>query len=127
VLAAWVLNGRRFGNWIYATGGNLDSAAKSGVPILRVKTVLFIASALCCTLVACLSIFQIDQANANAGQTLVFEVVTASVIGGTLITGGLGSPIGAAFAALLFGIVSQGFFSRTFLRFGTKHSWEECS
>jgi simple sugar transport system permease protein len=109
-IAAWVLNGLRFGNWIFAAGGSPDSAAKAGVPILRVKTILFVASALCCALVACLSIFQIDEANANAGQNLVFEVVTACVIGGTLINGGWGSPVGTAFAALLFGIVSQGFF-----------------
>lgn len=110
VLAVWMLAKRPSGNWIFALGGNLEAARRAGVPVLRVKALLYTASAVSCVLVACLDIFQINEADANDGSSLVFEVVTAAVIGGTLLTGGLGTPIGTAIAALLFGVVSQGFF-----------------
>jgi simple sugar transport system permease protein len=110
LIAAWILHGTRFGNWIYATGGNVDSAAKSGVPVLRVKTILYMATAISSAIAGCLFAFQVNTANADDGSNLVFQVVTIVVIGGTLITGGRGSPIGAAIAALLFGVISQGFF-----------------
>jgi simple sugar transport system permease protein len=110
LVAAWILDRRASGNWVYALGGNIEAARRAGVPVLRVKVILYVSSAMACVLVGCLDIFQINEADANDGANLVFEVVTAAVIGGTLLTGGLGTAIGTAIAALLFGIVSQGFF-----------------
>jgi simple sugar transport system permease protein len=110
LLSAYVLHQTRFGNWIYGTGGNLESARKSGVPVFRVKTILYIATACTSTLVGALIMLSINTASATSGSNLLFQVVTVAVIGGTLITGGKGSPVGAAIAALLFGIISQGFF-----------------
>jgi simple sugar transport system permease protein len=110
VVAAWVLSRSKTGNWMLALGGNLEAAKRAGVPVLRVKTILYTCSALSCVLVGLLDIFQINEADANDGASLVFEVVTAVVIGGTLLTGGMGTPIGTAIAAFLFGVVSQGFF-----------------
>lgn len=109
-ISAWVLHQTQFGNWIHATGGNLNSAVKSGVPVLRVKTYLYIATACMSVVVAWLNVFAVNQSSADDGQNMVFQVVTATVIGGTLITGGRGSAIGTAIAALLFGVMSQGFF-----------------
>jgi simple sugar transport system permease protein len=110
VVAIWVLDHTKFGNWIYACGGGLDAARRAGVPVFRLKMLLFASSGACAVIVGCLNMMQVDQAQATDGQDLVFEVVTVAVIGGALITGGMGSPLGAALAALLFGIVSQGFF-----------------
>jgi simple sugar transport system permease protein len=110
LVSAFVLHQTRFGNWVYGTGGNLQSALKSGVPVYRVKTFLYMGTACASTLVGALIMLSINTAAAAEGSNLLFEVVTVAVIGGTLITGGKGSPIGAAIAALLFGVISQGFF-----------------
>ena len=110
VAAWWLLEHTKFGNWIYATGGDRNAAQKAGVPIRRVKIALFAWTAMSAVIVAFLNAVQINQAAANDGQSLVFEIVTAVVIGGTLITGGEGSPIGTFVGALLFGVVSLGFF-----------------
>ena len=91
-------------------GGNQAAAVRTGIPINRVKILLYIAVAVSTTVVAALDIFAINQGNANAAVGREFEVVTAAVIGGTLLTGGYGSPIGSLFGALLFGMVDQGFF-----------------
>jgi simple sugar transport system permease protein len=110
LLAAWILDKTTFGNWIYATGGNQAAAVRTGIPVNRVKILLYIAVAASTTLVAALDVFAINQANANGAAGREFEVVTAAVIGGSLLTGGYGSPIGTLFGALLFGMVDQGFF-----------------
>jgi simple sugar transport system permease protein len=110
LLMAWILDGTRFGNWIYATGGNLDAARKTGVPTNRVKIALYMATAMSATIVAALAILTINQGNSYSATGREFEVVTAAVIGGALLSGGYGSPIGTAFGAVLFGMVDQGFF-----------------
>jgi simple sugar transport system permease protein len=110
LVAAWVLDRTRWGNWIYATGGDVEAARKAGVPVKRVKMLLFVATALGATLVGVLVVFAADTADVNAGTGKEFQAATAAVIGGALISGGYGSPIGTAFGALLFGMVNQGFF-----------------
>jgi simple sugar transport system permease protein len=110
VLAAWVLHKARIGNWIQGIGGNLDSAQRSGIPVLRIKTYLYIATASSAGIVGMLNAYQVNQASSDDGQNVVFAVVTACVIGGTLISGGRGSALGTMMGALLFGVISEGFF-----------------
>lgn len=110
VLAAWVLERTIFGNWVFATGGNQAAAVRSGIRVHRVKITLYMLTAMSAALVAAINVFAINQGNANAALGLEFEVVTAAVIGGALLSGGYGSPIGTFFGALLFGMVDQGFF-----------------
>ena len=109
-LCAWVLQKTSFGNWILATGGNQAAAVRTGIPVETVKTILFVTTAVAAALVGVLDIFAINQGDANSAVGREFEVVTAAVIGGALITGGYGSPVGTFFGALLFGMVDQGFF-----------------
>jgi simple sugar transport system permease protein len=109
-IATYVLVRTPFGNWIYAAGGNLDSARKLAVPVARVKIILFVCTAMASTLVALLSSFNVDGADATNGADKLFQAPVAAVIGGALLTGGFGSIIGTAFGALLFGMISQGFF-----------------
>jgi simple sugar transport system permease protein len=110
LIAAYFVDRLRVGNWVYASGGHADAAFRAGVAVHRVKLALFMVTALCATLVSIMQTLAVDQANVTNGPGIEFQAVTAAVIGGTLITGGWGSPIGAAFGALLFGMVSQGFY-----------------
>jgi simple sugar transport system permease protein len=110
MLAAWILEKTAFGNWVYATGGDQRAAVRLGIPVKKVKVLLYIAVAVSTTLVGALDVFAINQSDANAALGREFEVVTATVIGGALLTGGYGSPVGSFFGALLFGMVEQGFF-----------------
>ncbi len=110
LVAAHVLENTRFGNWIYASGGDREAALKMGVPVTAVKITLYVMTAMSAMLVAVLTMVLVDQADIAEGRFKEFEAVTAAVIGGAAITGGYGSPIGTFFGALMFGIVSQGFF-----------------
>jgi simple sugar transport system permease protein len=108
LLATWLLRRTRAGNWIYAAGGGADAARSSGVPVQRVKVSLFVATAVAAALVGIMQAVQFTGADALRGEGQEFRAIIAAVIGGTLLTGGYGSAIGAAFGALIFGMVQQG-------------------
>ena len=110
VIAAVILTRTKFGNWVYVTGGNREAGERLAVPVRRVHVVLYIAVALAAVIVAVLQTTKVNQADVNRGFGMEFQAAVAAVIGGTLITGGYGSPLGTLVGALLFGMVSQGFF-----------------
>ena len=109
-VATWVLLGTRFGNWIFASGGDQNAARSVGVPVARVKITLFMCMALASTLFAIIQVLEAGSADTLRGQNKEFEAIIAVVVGGTLLTGGYGSAIGAAFGALIFGTVQMGIF-----------------
>lgn len=110
VVATWSLTRTRFGNWVFGVGGDVQAARNVGVPVERVKTILFIGTALAATLVAALTVLSAGSADVLRGEQKEFEAIITAVIGGNLLTGGYGSVLGAAFGALIFGMVRQGFF-----------------
>jgi len=108
LLGLWILRRTVAGNWIFATGGGAEAARNQGVPVARVKVCLFMATALAASLVAVIQAVQFGGADALRGEMLEFRAIIAAVIGGTLLTGGYGSVLGAVFGALIFGMVQQG-------------------
>lgn len=110
LLAAWVLRQTRFGNWILATGGNVDAARRAGVPVNRVKLILFIWTAVSAAFVGIMSVAMYNQGNAAQGQGYVFQTVIAAVIGGVLLQGGFGSVVGIVLGCIIYGLVSLGLF-----------------
>jgi simple sugar transport system permease protein len=107
---AFVLSSTRFGNWIFAVGGDANAARSSGIPVNKVKVRLFVFSAFCAAVFAAAQVFDFGSADGNRGLLKEFEAIIAAVIGGTLLTGGYGSVIGALLGSLIFGVVSTGFF-----------------
>ena len=109
-VATWILLRTRFGNWIFASGGDKVAARNVGVPVNRVKILLFMGTACAATLFAAVQVLDAGSADTNRGLLKEFEAIIAVVIGGTLLTGGYGSAIGSAFGALIFGTVQMGIF-----------------
>ena len=110
VVASWVLTQTRFGNWIYASGGDPVVARNVGVPVSRVKIILFIGTACSATLLATIQVMEAGSADTVRGLLKEFEAIIAAVIGGVLLTGGYGTVYGALFGALIFGLVQMGIF-----------------
>jgi len=108
VLATWLLLGTSFGNWIFGVGGDANAARNIGVPVARVKILLFVSTALGACLLAIIQVMTFTNADVLRGQGLEFYAIVAAVVGGVLLTGGYGSAIGAMFGALVFGIVEEG-------------------
>ncbi|MFC3654012.1 ABC transporter permease [Dyella humi] len=106
--AGFVLSQTRYGNWIFTVGGDANAAKNVGVPVNRVKISLFVFTAFCACLFGVLQVADVGSAAADRGLQKEFEAIIAAVIGGTLLTGGYGSVLGACFGALIFGVVQIG-------------------
>ncbi|WP_111467178.1 ABC transporter permease [Microbacterium suaedae] len=107
-LATWVLLRTRSGNWIFAVGGQVNSARQVGVPVMTTKIALFMTTAGAGWLVGMISLFRTSTVQANTGFGQEFIYIICAVVGGCLMTGGFGSAIGAALGALIYGMVFQG-------------------
>ncbi|BFO19257.1 ABC transporter permease [Streptomyces sp. KM77-8] len=107
-LATWVLLRTKYGNWIFAVGGNKESARAVGVPVTFTKISLFMLVGLGAWFVGMHNLFSFNtvQSGEGVGQELIY--IAAAVIGGCLLTGGAGSAIGPVFGAFMFGMVQQG-------------------
>ncbi|WP_406165405.1 ABC transporter permease [Streptomyces sp. NBC_00996] len=107
-LATWVLLRTKYGNWIFAVGGNQDSARAVGVPVTFTKISLFMTVGFGAWFVGMHQLFSFNtvQSGEGVGQELIY--ISAAVIGGCLLTGGYGSAIGPVFGAFMFGMVQQG-------------------
>lgn len=109
-VATWVLTRTRFGNWIFASGGDARAARNMGVPVNLVKISLFMLTAFCATVYAGVQVTEFGSAAADRGLLKEFEAIIAVVIGGALLTGGYGSVVGACIGALIFGVVQMGLY-----------------
>jgi simple sugar transport system permease protein len=108
LLATFVLQRTRFGNWIYGAGGSAVAARNVGVPVARVKVILFMATAASAALLAVIQVLTFGSGDVLRGEGKEFEAIITAVIGGTLLTGGYGSAIGAVFGAFVLGVTRQG-------------------
>jgi simple sugar transport system permease protein len=109
-VVAWLLHQSRFGNWIFAIGGDNESARATGIPTDRVKIALFMGSGLGAALVGVIETCLYSGAQVSNGQSFVFNSIIAVVVGGVLLTGGYGSVIGVLLGTLTFAIVNQGIY-----------------
>lgn len=110
LVGGWVLARTVFGNWIFATGGNLIAARGAGVPTDVVKIVLFMATGLCAALVGIIQAVEYNSGNATAGLGYVFQALIVAVIGGVLLGGGYGSALGVFLGTITFGVINVGIF-----------------
>jgi simple sugar transport system permease protein len=110
LIAGFILSRTTFGNWIYATGGNLTAARGAGVPVERVKIILFMATGLAAALIGVIQGIEWNSGNSTYGQGYVFEAPIVAVIGGVLLGGGYGSVIGIFLGTAIFGVISTGIF-----------------
>ncbi len=109
-LVAWMLQETRYGNWIFAVGGDKESARATGIPTDKLKIALYIGSGFGAALVGVIQTILYNGAQVANGQAFVFNSIIAVVIGGVLLTGGYGSVIGVILGTLTFAIVNQGIY-----------------
>ena len=109
-VASFILLKTKYGNWIFAVGGDSKAASNTGVPVKQVKIALFVFAAFTATVYGTAQVVEFGSAAADRGMLKEFEAIIAAVIGGALLTGGYGSIVGAAFGALIFGVVQMGIF-----------------
>jgi simple sugar transport system permease protein len=108
LVAAWLLAKTRFGNWIFASGGDPIAARNVGVPVARTKIALFMMTSATAALMGIITAFELRSIQAKEGIGLEFIFIICAVVGGCLLTGGYGSVIGTFFGAAMLGMVQLG-------------------
>jgi simple sugar transport system permease protein len=107
-IGAMLLLRTRYGNWIFASGGDPAAARAVGVPVTATKIALFMGVGFCAWLLGMHNLFNYNTVQSGQGIGNEFIYIIASVIGGCLLTGGYGSVVGAALGALIFGMTQLG-------------------
>jgi simple sugar transport system permease protein len=107
-IATWILLRTRMGNWIFAVGGQGDSARAVGIPVKRVKIGLFMIVGFACWFTGMHMLFAYDTVQSGAGIGNELLYIASAVVGGCLLTGGYGSAAGSALGAFIFGMTTEG-------------------
>ncbi|MFM2411703.1 MAG: hypothetical protein RLZZ587_36 [Actinomycetota bacterium] len=108
VVATWILTRTSFGNWIFASGGDANAARNAGVPVARTKITLFVLTSMAAALVGAMTLLELRGMQAGQGVGQEFYYIIAAAVGGTLLTGGAGSAIGASIGAAIMGFAAIG-------------------
>ncbi|WMJ79082.1 ribose ABC transporter permease [Clostridium sp. MB40-C1] len=108
LVAYYVLSETRYGRYLYALGGNEDSARLSGINTDRTKTAVYIISGITAAISGIIVTSRIGSASATAGVGYELDAIAAVVLGGTSLSGGEGSVAGTIIGALIIGVLNNG-------------------
>jgi ribose transport system permease protein len=102
-----VLRYLAFGRYIYAIGGSMEAARLSGVRTTRTVILAYSISGLCAGLAGVMTAARLGVGDPTAGSLSNLDAITAVVIGGTSLMGGIGGAVGTVFGAILLAILSN--------------------
>ena len=111
---AYFMHMSPYGNWVFAMGGDKDSARNAGIPTRRMTILLFVFSSVCASFVGMSQAILFQSVQATPQLTLIFNTIIAVVVGGVLLTGGFGSVLGIFFGTITFAVVTQGIYYTEF-------------
>jgi D-xylose transport system permease protein len=105
----WLTRRTRFGRYVYAVGGNAEAARRAGIPVARIRIVVFMLAGTLSAVGGLMATSRLQAASTQTGGgTLLLEAIAAAVIGGTSLFGGRGNVWSALLGALVIGSVSNG-------------------
>ncbi len=107
VVGGIVLQRTRFGQALFAVGGNEDAAVLMGLPVFRTKLLVYLLSGLLAGLAGALNASRLQSGVTNLGTGYELTAIAAVIIGGTLLTGGAGSVTGTVAGVLLLAVITN--------------------
>lgn len=108
IIFGLVLHKTTFGRYLYAIGNSEDAARYAGVPVARIKMIIFMLSGFMAALAGIIIAARFGSTRPDVGTGLELAVITATVLGGINIFGGSGTMIGAILALILIGLMRFG-------------------
>lgn len=108
LIAYLVLGYTKYGNYIYATGGNEEIARLAGIPTNLIIASVYVISGLTAAIGGVLLVARLWSAQPNAAVGLELDAIAAPVLGGVSLFGGVGSITGTLVGAFILGILSNG-------------------
>ena len=118
LIALFIAHYTKFGRYVYALGGDEASAKLMGLPVGRTKILIYALSGLCSALAGVVYTFYTQSGDPASCVGLELDAIAAVVIGGTLLSGGVGLMAGTIMGVLILGII------QTLITFkGNLNSW----
>jgi ribose transport system permease protein len=108
VVTAVLLHRTRFGQHLYAIGGNREAARFTGIPLARNEVIVYVLCSLLAGLAGMIHASQLYSAEPASGQGFELNAIAAVVVGGTSFTGGIGTMPGTLIGAAIIGILDKG-------------------
>jgi ribose transport system permease protein len=108
VLMGLFLHHTATGRHVFALGGNERAAALTGVPVARIKALVYVASGLSAGIAGILMAGWLGSVPANLATGYELRIIAAAVIGGANLNGGIGGPVGAIVGAALIETIRNG-------------------
>lgn len=105
IIAIVISRSTKFGRNVYAIGGDSDAANLMGLPVGPTQVWIYALSGFCSALAGVVFTIYSLAGNASAGSGLELDAIAAVVVGGTLLTGGVGYVAGTLMGVLIFGII----------------------
>jgi simple sugar transport system permease protein len=116
--AIYIAKYTRFGRSMYAIGNNEQSARLMGLPVERTRVMVYAFSGFCSSVAGIAFSFALQSGYGQYAPTMEMDAIASVVMGGTLLTGGVGNVIGTLFGVLINGTIVS------VLQFnGTLSSW----
>jgi len=98
----------KYGNWIFARGGDKESARNAGIPVNRMTVLLFVLTSTSAAFVGMCHAILFNSAQVSGGMNDIFNIIVSVVVGGVLLTGGFGTVFGVFVGTLTFAVVNKG-------------------
>ena len=108
VIAAYLAARTPFGRRVYAVGGNERAALLSGVPVARIKLIVYMLSGACAAFAGLIVASELVASHPASGETFELNAIAATVLGGTSLAGGRGTIWGTIVGAFVIGILGDG-------------------
>lgn len=108
IVGGIVLHCTTYGRKLFAVGGNHTAARYSGINVRLVELSAYVVSGLCAGICGFLMASRISSGNANSAEGYETTVISAAVIGGVSMSGGVGSMFGTMIGVLIIGVISNG-------------------
>lgn len=105
VITSFAFRWTRWGQHVFAIGGNEQAAILTGIPVKQIKVSIYMFSALMAGITGILEVGWLGGVTTNLGQSMELSVIAAAVIGGANLAGGTGTAFGAVVGALLIEVI----------------------
>jgi ribose transport system permease protein len=105
---AVLLHRTRFGQHLYAIGGNREAARYTGIAIARIEIIVYLICALLAGVAGMINTSQLYSAEPGSGAGFELNAIAAAVVGGTSFTGGIGTMYGTLLGAIVIGLLDKG-------------------
>ncbi|MGM0365542.1 MAG: ABC transporter permease [Actinomycetota bacterium] len=108
VILILILNYRRFGNHVYAVGGNKETARAMGINIDKTKIICFMTLGMLSALAGVMRVTRVRSFHSLQGESIALLAIAAAVIGGTLLQGGVGTVLGTVLGTIVIVLIEYG-------------------